>query len=960
MKKKLNVTVFDMQPIDPPVGGGRIRLLGLYHRLGMPTTYIGSYDWPGERYRDQYLSETLREILIPLSDSHFSEHDKLKANFNGKNIIDCTFHQFVHLSTAFVDVCVKNVESADVVIFSHPWVYPLLRDKIKKPSQLVVYDSQNVEGYLRTQLLDDGGYGTEVAKEVIKIEKLICDECDLLLSCSYEDQVLFNQLYGTPFSKMRLAPNGVFTEKIKPATTTERDEAKRKLSLQDQKVALFIGSFYDPNVAAARFICFELAVKLPEMTFVICGGVCDAISKTDIANRGIFNVRIAGFLTEEEKKLYLKAADIAVNPMDAGSGTNIKMFDFFAAGLPVLTTPTGARGINPDRDHVFVESNLLDFPLTLQKIAGDSSLLVQLGDNGRKFVEEKFSWERISPALGKLFEVMYGRKTDRPYFSVIIATYERHELLSSLMKLLALQSFSDFEVIIVDQSKVIWEQWDTDFGFDVFYLHTDIKGAVKARNTGAKYATGRVLAFTDDDCEPEFDWLENAHRRFVENEIIGIEGLVKSDRAQDPNYRTVTNENFEGLGYMTANLFITVEVFLRINGFDERFDLPHFREDTDLGWRALKFGKIPYAKDVVVFHPPHKRDIKRESQDERNKFFTKDALLLKKHPQKYKELFFRERHYLDSGFRKFFIQGADDLNIQIPDWCYECFEQENFKEIACADAHIKLLNELMGVYSAEDVLPGEPLFEGVLRQKAEDALANVEQIIGVVKDADYYKCSRHRFLHSIMQVLKNVQPGGKILDVGNAPGYLAIALDDLGYEIHGINLNEHWNKTYPSQDLIGKFNVKSVDIEKIPLPYSDDAFDSIIFTEVLEYIAVTHPEKILTEFKRILNYDGVLIFSSSNVCNISNIIALLTGKNIFWSPGIFYGATDRHNREYTPGEVRSLFDEVGFREIAFYGINDSANWRSGTEELLYKLLEETSREHFLLRNTIISVCGLNR
>jgi len=62
------------------------------------------------------------------------------------------------------------------------------------------------------------------------------------------------------------------------------------------------------------------------------------------------------------------------------------------------------------------------------------------------------------------------------------------------------------------------------------------------------------------------------------------------------------------------------------------FDNPHFREDTDFAWRLLNHGKIPYARDVIVYHPPHPRNIKRESLEERAKFFEKDALLAKKHP----------------------------------------------------------------------------------------------------------------------------------------------------------------------------------------------------------------------------------------------------------------------------------------------------------------------------------------
>ena len=48
--RRSTVTVLDMQPIDPPVGGGRLRLLGLYHALGadLRATYVGTYDWPGQ------------------------------------------------------------------------------------------------------------------------------------------------------------------------------------------------------------------------------------------------------------------------------------------------------------------------------------------------------------------------------------------------------------------------------------------------------------------------------------------------------------------------------------------------------------------------------------------------------------------------------------------------------------------------------------------------------------------------------------------------------------------------------------------------------------------------------------------------------------------------------------------------------------------------------------------------
>ena len=69
-QRRPNVAVLDMQPIAPAVGGGRLRLLGLYHALGVPTTYVGTYDWPGPGHRDHQKEgrnpETRHGMPIPV------------------------------------------------------------------------------------------------------------------------------------------------------------------------------------------------------------------------------------------------------------------------------------------------------------------------------------------------------------------------------------------------------------------------------------------------------------------------------------------------------------------------------------------------------------------------------------------------------------------------------------------------------------------------------------------------------------------------------------------------------------------------------------------------------------------------------------------------------------------------------------------------------------------------------
>jgi len=215
---------------------------------------------------------------------------------------------------------------------------------------------------------------------------------------------------------------------------------------------------------------------------------------------------------------------------------------------------------------------------------------------------------------------------------------------------------------------VPWQVPDHYASLDILYEHTDLKGTSRARNLGGWLARGDVLAFTDDDCQPEPDWLKNATRCFEDAGVVGVEGLVVSDHVNDPDYRAVTNVGFEGIGYMTANLLLRRDVFNAIDGFDEQFDVP-FREDTDLGWRACALGAIPFAHDVRVFHPPHKRSVAREAHAARVRFFEKDALLLKKHPERYRALFLKEGHYLNTeGFHEHFRRGAQKYGVKIDEF----------------------------------------------------------------------------------------------------------------------------------------------------------------------------------------------------------------------------------------------------------------------------------------------------
>lgn len=651
---KINVLITDMQPIEPAVGGGRIRLKGLYSNLGdsINPLYMGTYDWRGPGKREISISPSFREIDIPLSEDHFKLNEYCNNFLPGKTIIDSIFPFLAEASQEFVTNVRNEASKRDVIIFSHPWMYPLLKTEVNFKNKILIYDSQNCEAILRKQILGDTPFARCIVNLVKFTEKELCESADLILACSDDDKNNFIRIYGISPDTIEIFPNGVDIDEIKPVTDENKKTCKKRFKVST-KTAIFIGSDYPPNVEAANFIVDILANQCTDVTFLIVGEVGNRINRNNKSN-----VLISGFVNDDEKKRYLSAADIAINPMIHGSGTNIKMFDFLAAGLPTITTAIGGRGIkNPD---AFLVVGKEDFAQTIRDTLSNNTLREQLSKNGRSLVEREYDWNKISQKLGRTINAIHSVKS--PFFSVVIPTIRCNDYLIKLFGTLNKQSCGDFEVIVVDSGTDHGDEYQQLCNFRLKYLVRPDIGAAKARNIGIDNASGKFVAFTDDDCQPDADWLNNAKKHLKDTDLCGLEGLVYTDeeKINDPNYRIVSNKGFEGMGFITANLIIKTDILKKIGGFDVRFDKPHFREDTDLGWRAQEYGHIPYAKDVRVYHPPLLRKLKGESSVDRDNFFINDAILFSKFPKKYILLMKAEGHYKNKkNFWKYFVQGCD-------------------------------------------------------------------------------------------------------------------------------------------------------------------------------------------------------------------------------------------------------------------------------------------------------------
>jgi glycosyltransferase involved in cell wall biosynthesis len=93
----------------------------------------------------------------------------------------------------------------------------------------------------------------------------------------------------------------------------------------------------------------------------------------------------------------LAVADVALNPMRTGSGTNLKMLDYFAAGVPVLSTAFGARGlqVSAGTHYAMIDDGGLAASLEAL-LASPPETRSRMVAAARALVEQRYAWSTIA------------------------------------------------------------------------------------------------------------------------------------------------------------------------------------------------------------------------------------------------------------------------------------------------------------------------------------------------------------------------------------------------------------------------------------------------------------------------------------------------------------------------------------------------------------------------------------
>ena len=226
-----------------------------------------------------------------------------------------------------------------------------------------------------------------------------------------------------------------------------------------------------------------------------------------------------------------------------------------------------------------------------------------------------------------------------PLISVVIPTFQRPGLLIKCLKSLQLQSFpkENFEVIVVHDGpgKLTENKIKRSYPAVKYDSLKENKGPAAARNYGWLIAKGRLIAFTDDDCLPDKNWLKDIWSEYANESEIAYAGKVYVPLAIHPTDFELNTARLAEARFITANCVCTKAALLKVGGFDERFRMA-WREDSDLEFKLLSEQiTIRKLSNALVVHPVRKAPWGISIKEQKKGMFN--ALLYKKFPFLYRQ-----------------------------------------------------------------------------------------------------------------------------------------------------------------------------------------------------------------------------------------------------------------------------------------------------------------------------------
>ena len=230
-----------------------------------------------------------------------------------------------------------------------------------------------------------------------------------------------------------------------------------------------------------------------------------------------------------------------------------------------------------------------------------------------------------------------------PKVSVVVCTYNGSKTLDGCLRSLERLNYPDYEVILVDDgSKDSVPEIAARYPY-IRYHRQQNRGLSVARNVGMDLARGEVIAYTDDDCFADPDWLYYLVAKLLETGASGVggpnllptnDGPVAACVSASPGAPAhVLLDDALAEHVPGCNMAFWADRLRAIGGFDPVYN--RAGDDVDVCWRLQAEGDhIVFAPAAMVWH--HRRSTVKAYLKQQRGYGEAEGLLKRKHPEKFR------------------------------------------------------------------------------------------------------------------------------------------------------------------------------------------------------------------------------------------------------------------------------------------------------------------------------------
>lgn len=243
-----------------------------------------------------------------------------------------------------------------------------------------------------------------------RYEAQACARFDHVVTVTDEDRLILEEMVnevrqGSGQSEQPLPGGSRRTQFSTIPICVDTQEVQPVPPAQGSQEVLHLGTmFWLPNVEGVLWFMREvlprLREKLPGATLSVVGkNPPDSIRLLASRESG---VEVTGYVPDPRP--YLERAGAFIVPLFAAGGMRVKIVDAWRWGLPIVSTRIGAEGIRyRDGENILIADDAEAFAQALARVLQDGELNQRLRENGRRWVEEQYDWQRVYPAWDEVY-----------------------------------------------------------------------------------------------------------------------------------------------------------------------------------------------------------------------------------------------------------------------------------------------------------------------------------------------------------------------------------------------------------------------------------------------------------------------------------------------------------------------------------------------------------------------------